>query len=158
MKNITINGENYILEYTFEAAQYRDLVQTMFNIKSGSFVAKRAVTSQGYVDEESASVRAMFDGVSDMVAEVPHVCITAFYAGLLENNPVTQVESKILMKTYMKENNLTFDDLYNELNSCMEDDGFFDLSGLTATLKQMNEAADGKTKKPAARKKSASTK
>ena len=82
-----------------------------------------------------------------MIAELPHICVTAFYAGLLENNPVSQEEAKTLMKAYMKENKLSFKMLYEELRQCMEDDGFFDLSGLREMSESMNEEMEEKITK-----------
>ena len=89
----------------------------------------------------------MIDGSGNMIAELPHICVTAFYAGLLENNPVPQDEAKTLMKAYMKENKLSFKMLYEELRQCMEDDGFFDLSGLREMSESMNEEMEEKITK-----------
>ena len=150
MKSIIVNEKEYKLEFTFEAAEYKELVQKMFNLLSGAYLIKG-----GNVVEN------VIDGAAEMVADIPHICITAFYAGLLENNPVTAEEAKSLMKIYMKDNNLSYRSLFEELKQCMEDDGFFDLSGLTEMINEMNASAE-KMKTPKApqdhKKKQTSTK
>ena len=47
----------------------------------------------------------------------------------------------------MKENKLSFKKMYEELRQCMEDDGFFELSGLTDMLNSMNETGEEKIAK-----------
>lgn len=157
MKTITVNNQDYTLEYTFEAAEYRELVQKMFNLLSGAYIVKRSgtikddknaeTTEEEREETEKKAVGAMVDGVSEMVSEIPHICITAFYAGLLENNPLSADDAKAVMKTYMKENKFSYRKLFEEIKQCMEDDGFFDLSGLTEMLSEMNQSAEEQPKK-----------
>ena len=77
---------------------------------------------------------------------------------MIENNPVGEDEAKELMKQYMKENKLSFYRLFEDLKKYMEEDGFFDLSGLTETLEKMSDAAEEQVKKIQKGKKSTSTK
>lgn len=135
MKNITINGQEYKIEFSFEAAEHKQTVQMMFNVLSGAYFFRNGK------DSDKVAM-AMINGVSEMVADIPHIAKTAFYAALLENNPVSVQESSDLMKQYMKDNKLSFNGLYEELKQCMEDDGFFDLSGLTEMIQKMNENAE----------------
>lgn len=158
MKILNINGEDYKLEYSFEAAEHKDTVQKMFNMLTGAYVVKQGVTGE---EEKEVLAGAMIDGVSEMVADTPHVVKTAFYAGLLENNPVSQEEAKLLMRAYMKENKISYKQLFDDIKECMEDDGFFDLSGLTDMIREM--VPEEKPKKVAKmpqdhKKKSTSTK
>ena len=141
MKEITVNGNEYKLEFSFEAVEHKELVKKMFDIVSGAIFVKSAKDLSKPTSED------MIDGSGNMIAELPHICVTAFYAGLLENNPVPQDEAKTLMKAYMKENKLSFKMLYEELRQCMEDDGFFELSGLTDMLNSMNETGEEKIAK-----------
>ena len=131
MKSIIVNEKEYKLEFTFEAAEHKELVQKMFNILTGAYLVKG-----------SNAAESIIDGAAEMVADIPHICITAFYAGLLENNPVTVEEAKALMKIYIKDNGLSYRSLFEELRQCMEDDGFFDLSGLTEMINEMNASAE----------------
>lgn len=147
MKTITIDGKDYTLEFSFDAAENRELVQKMFNVVSGAYLVKNEKFSENVNEKREQSVGAMIDGVSEMVSEIPHICITAFYAGLLENNPQTKENAKQLMKSYMKENKISFNKLFDEIKTCMEDDGFFDLSGLTEMMETMNENIEKETKK-----------
>ena len=141
MKAITVNGNEYKLEFSFEAVEHKELVKKMFDIVSGAIFVKSAKDLSKPTSED------MIDGSGNMIAELPHICVTAFYAGLLENNPVSQDEAKTLMKAYMKENKLSFKMLYEELRQCMEDDGFFDLSGLREMSESMNEEMEEKITK-----------
>lgn len=146
MKTIQIGNKDYVLEFTFEAAGYKPIVQKMFNALSGSYIFKRLDMSNE--ENKTQMAVAMADGTADLVSEIPHICMEAFYAGLLENNPVSLEESKNLMKEYMKANKLSFRGLYNEIKSIMEDDGFFDLAGLTEALEEMNKAMENGEEKP----------
>ena len=141
MKAITVNGNEYKLEFGFEAAECKDFIKKMFDVVSGAILVKNAQDMSKPTSED------MIDGSGNMIAELPHICVTAFYAGLLENNPVPQDEAKTLMKAYMKENKLSFKMLYEELRQCMEDDGFFDLSGLREMSESMNEEMEEKITK-----------
>ena len=41
MKTVTIGEKEYQLEFTFEAAEHRGLIQSMFRILSGSYLVRR---------------------------------------------------------------------------------------------------------------------
>lgn len=134
MKKFVVNDIEYTLEFSFGAVEVKDLIQKMFLMLSGGYVAKRAKNVQNPTSEE------IVDGSGYMLAEFPHVCKTAFYAGLIENHEnITQSEANNLMKEYMKANKLSFIKLYAELTECMEEDGFFDLSGLKDMLEKTKE-------------------
>ena len=162
MKTIKIGENEYTLEFTFEAAEHKELVQAMLEMMSGAYFAKKGLAEEEEdKNKKVAMAAAMIDGASEMVADVPRVCRIAFYAGLLENNPVKEDEARAFMKQYMKENNLSFSKLFEDLKKCMEDDGFFDLSGIKDMIQQMNSAAQEKAEeiqKTKAVKKSTSTK
>ena len=144
MKIIQIAGNEYTLEFSFAAAEHKSIVQKMFNALSGGYIFKHAQI--GANGDQSNSAEAMIDGTAELVSEIPHICKDAFYAGLLEHNPVSMEESSNLMKTYMKENKLSFNKLYREIQTIMEDDGFFDLTGITEMLEEMNKTIAGETK------------
>lgn len=142
MKNLTINGIEYILEYSFSAAEHKETVQKMFNIVSGAYILKQAQKA----DKEDIA-NAMFDGTSEMVADIPNIVKTCFYSGLLENHNLKEDESYELMKSYMKENKISYKKLFDDIKECMEDDGFFDLSGLTEMMEEMNKSIEEETPK-----------
>ena len=83
----------------------------------------------------------------DLISDMPHICKDAFYAGLLEHHHVTFDESKKLMKQYMKEKKMSFKGLYEEIKETMEEDGFFDLTGLTEMVAEMNKQDEEEVKK-----------
>lgn len=148
MKIISIKDKEYTLEYSFMAAEHKDTVQKMFNIVSGAYIVKQAQTIG---DDLTKVASAMIDGTSEMVADIPNIVRTAFYSGLLENHKVTEEESYELMKSYMKENKINFKVLFDDIKKCMEDDDFFELSGLMDMIREMNASAEtqiqSKTKK-----------
>ena len=159
MKVLVIGDKEYKLEYSFEAAEHKDTVQKMFNVLSGAYIAKSGITETSE-DNKAEVASAMIDGVSEMVADIPHIVKTAFYSGLLENNPVSEEDANALMRQYMKENKFSYNKLYEDIKECMEEDGFFELSGLADMIRQMNGGVEEKVKKIPQdhKKKSTSTK
>lgn len=157
MKNITVDGKEYTLEYSFMAAEHKDTVQKMFNVLSGAYLMKRASLADGE-NEKEAMANAMIDGTGEMVADVPHIVKTAFYSGLLENHGVSEEEAYEIMKAYMKENKISFKKLFDDIKTCMEDDGFFDLSGLTDMLNEMGESMEKAVKTPQDHKRKSTSK
>lgn len=140
MKTITVENKDYALEYTFEAAECKNLIQKMFNVVSGAYLVKHGGQLKEDEDTGNGALDAIISGTAEMVSEIPHICNTAFYAGLLEHNPMPEGEAKTLMKSYMKQNKISYSALFEEIKKCMEDDGFFELSGLTDMMKKMNES------------------
>lgn len=153
MKIITINGTEYTLEYSFMAAEHNQTVQKMFDVLSGTYIFKKAGDVEKLSNEKATA--AMIDGTGELVADIPHIVKMAFYSGLLEHHNVSESEAYELMKTYMKENKFSFRKLFEDIKDCMSDDGFFDLSGLTEMIAEMNEtpAPKKKTKTPQDHKK-----
>ena len=144
MLNLKIGEKDYTLEYSFMAAEHNETVQKMFNVVSGAYLIKRANLTEE--NKEDMAV-AMIEGTGEMVADIPHIVKTAFYSGLLENHNVSQEEAYDLMKQYMKDNKISFRKLFDNIKECMEDDGFFDLSGLTEMMEEMNNSIENQTKK-----------
>ncbi|WP_277407829.1 hypothetical protein [Lacrimispora xylanisolvens] len=144
MKILTIGGKDYKIEFSFEAAEYKDCVDRVFKIVSGSYLMKNGPSEEG---EKVSMATAIMDGTSDMVSDIPKIAVTALYAGLLENNPVeNEQEAKTLFKQFVKENpddeRASFWGMYDFLRECMENDGFFKLTGMDKVIAKMNEAAE----------------
>lgn len=144
MKTLSIGNKEYDLEFSFEAAKHKQLINKMFKMMSGSYLGRSGLT--GSVDETKADrAAALIDGVSDMYSDIPGTVITAFYAGLMENNAVlNESEAKKLLKQFFKEHpddeSATFPGMFNLLKECMQDDGFFKLTGLDKVLEKQAEA------------------
>lgn len=143
MRSLTIGGKEYQIEYTFEAAEYKFCVDKAFKVLSGGYLMRRGLTGEGGKAEIAT---AMIDGTADMVSDMPSMVATFLYAGLLENNPVeNEQEAKKLFKQFVKENpdddRASFVGMYEYLKDCMEEDGFFKLTGLEKMLNQMAEKA-----------------
>lgn len=104
---------------------------------------------------------AIKGGLIIKTSEMPNTVLTAFYAGLLENNAVmNEKEAGKLLKQYFKEHagdeTATFPGFFNFIKECMEDDGFFKLSGLDKMIenqaKAMAEEAPEETAKSGSEK------
>lgn len=167
MKLITVDGKEYKLEYSFMAVEHKETVQKMFDVLSGAYMIRKAGIIEDGGGTSDSVANAMLDGTGEMVADIPHIVKTAFYSGLLENHGVSESEAYEIMKAYMKENKISFKKLFDDIKECMEDDGFFDLSGLMdmltemeATMTEMEEEKPKKTPKTPQdhKKKSAGTK
>lgn len=107
MKKISINEKEYVLEYSFEAVEHQSVLQELFDAMFGSH---------------------MLCDVSVLISDVPHIVKYAFYAGLMENQEISEEEAYQLMKRYLKENKCSFNQLLEVITQCMEDDGFFQSS------------------------------
>ena len=160
MKTLKIGDKEYVLEFSFEAASHKGCINKMFKMMSGSYLGRSGVS--GAADETKAErASALIDGVADMYSEMPNTVLTAFYAGLLENNAVmNEKEAGKLLKQYFKEHagdeTATFPGFFNFIKECMEDDGFFKLSGLDKMIenqaKAMAEEAPEETAKSGSEK------
>lgn len=132
MKTIEINGKVYDIEFGFGAVDEKNLIQNMFKVVSGAYFFNRGV--------EETMAAAMMNGTAEMVADLPMICKQAFYAGLKEHhNEISYDDAVELMKSYMKENKLSFNAMYQLLKSCMEEDGFFELTGITEMMQEMSK-------------------
>ena len=143
MKKFTIDGTEYKLEYSFEAALDSACVQDMFNMLTGAYVYK---SLPGENTTQNEGIVAAVEGFSKMFADTPKVCVNAFNAGLKENHPnLSAEESKTLMKRYMKNKKFGFNDLFNDLVECMEKDGFFKLTNLDEAIKRLTAGQEGES-------------
>lgn len=156
MRIIEVENKEYQLEFTFEAAECKELVQKMFNVMSMAYLFK-GVNMDEQSDKEM-SVTNFLEGTAEMTAEVPHICYIGFYAGLLEHENVTRDRAKELTKAYMRENKLSFRVLFDTLKAWMEEDGFFELSGLADILKAPDNNKVMKMPQDHKKKRSTSTK
>lgn len=134
MREIKIGNKNYKLEYTIEAALYKDCAETVINFMSNVANA-----------ENKNEIKEVLSATID----VPNTCMTCFYAGLLENHgeEVTSLsDAKQLIKVWFKENQDNekgnFYGLFMELLEIMGEDGFFKQLGLTQLVNEAEEATE----------------
>lgn len=102
--NITVNGKEYILEYTFEAAECHECIDAAMDIFGGMMTAK--IDSK---HSEEMQVRDFLMSLSDL----PRMAMDMFYAGLLENHGTgpdgdgtitSRADARCLYKQFCKEN------------------------------------------------------
>lgn len=129
-KIITINGEDYKLEFSIEASLYHECIEkitgVMFDIDSGQ-------TTNDY--------KQLLSGMSD----IPNTTVICFYAGLLEHHGTDEGDGKVpnlstakrLAKSLLRDENSEVDNFYDLFSICIDqmgEDGFFDLIGLPSML------------------------
>lgn len=135
---MNIAGEEYKLEFSFEASLYSECVESVIKLLGG-------LSTDG---ADSNVVASIAQHIGNLPTTVTHV----FHAGLLEHHGVDgdgrvpdQKTAKELMKKFFKEHADDEDgNFYGLLNICMEqmgEDGFFKLIGLEGLI--------GPEKKPA---------
>lgn len=154
MKILKIGGEEYKIEYSFEAAEYKNCVDKAFKVVSGGYMAKHGQFNE---NNKVTGLGVLVDGTADMISDLPIIIPSFLYAGLLENNPVDDEKAaKILFRQFVKENpddeRASYYGMYNFLRNCMEEDGFFKLTGLEKMIAEMNAAAEGQMKEEVAQK------
>lgn len=148
MTILKIGGKEYKIEFTFNAAEYKDCVQKAFKIVTGGYLAAR----------QDEGIMGMIEGTGDMISDMPELCETFLYAGLLENDPVeTELDAKVLLRQFFKENMgndmCSYFAMFNFLKEQMEADGFFKLTGLDKIIEEMEQSATEGTEKTEKKKK-----
>ena len=154
MKSLTIGGKEYQIEFSFEAAEYKNCVDTALKLLTGAYLIPDTKSSaKEDVAEQSRNVAMeMISGTAGMLTSLPQITATFLYAGLMEHNPVAdEQEAKKLMRQFIKENpdddRASYVGFQQFLVGCMEDDGFFKLTGLDKMAEQMNKAVTEEMKK-----------
>ena len=150
--NITVNGKEYILEYTFEAAECHECIDAAMDIFGGMMTAK--IDSK---HSEEMQVRDFLMSLSDL----PRMAMDMFYAGLLENHGTgpdgdgtitSRADARCLYKQFCKENPederaTSYYALCTSIAEQMEKDGFFKRTGMEDILENMESLVKNKQKK-----------
>lgn len=145
-KLLTINGNDYKLEYTVEASLYADCVSQLTNLMTDIDAA-----------ESNGDIKNIIRGISN----IPQTALTLFYAGLMEAHGTHAdgdgkvpdlATAKRLIFQYIKEHsNDETGNFYGIMQMCIEqmgEDGFFKLTGLEAMMNAATEKAKKVTKMP----------
>nr|DAP78968.1 MAG TPA: tail assembly chaperone protein [Bacteriophage sp.] len=157
--NITVNGKEYTIEYTFEAAHNKKCVDVCWNYFSGAYMVKGTALDE-LDNSETVGKVATIDKMIDTMSDIPDMVITLLYAGLLEHHGpdsddpviITGKDARSLYKQFCKENpesDLASDmEMFNAIKGQMEVDGFFKRIGLEEFLRQMGQTEDMQKKAP----------
>lgn len=134
-KVLNIGGQDYKLEYSVEASLYADCVSSLTGLMT---------------DIESAGNENDIKKVLTGISNVPQTTLIMFYAGLIEahgthpdgDGKVPDIQSaKRLIAQYMKEHKEDeTGNFFGIMQMCIEqmgEDGFFDLTGMTAMMNAM---------------------
>lgn len=146
-KVITINGEDYKLEFAIEASLYKECIQSIteliYRIDAG---------------QNTRDIEQVLAGISD----IPTTAINCFYAGLMEHHGVEVGDGKVpnlraakeLARAIIKDEQSEISNFYDLMTMCVEqmgEDGFFDLIGLGSLISTNTTQTSkrGRKKKPA---------
>lgn len=131
MKNITINGKEYKIEYSIEASLYEDCTGCIMDYFINAGMVEGAA--------ESGDADRATNYLKKVVTSVPNRTFTLFYAGLLEKQPdITKEEAKALLKKYVDESGKSFTDIMGDLLVIVEEDNFFEMIGLDKMFPSSN--------------------
>ena len=133
MTTIKVNNIEYKIEFGFDAAETEEFIQKLFRFMTGSYLAENSE------DMDNLTAKDVIFGTTNMFSELPKLCALGFYAGLIQNHGFSKEESNSIMRLYMKENDLSYNDSFAFLKECMEKDGFFKLIGLDKVMEGMTE-------------------
>lgn len=144
--NIEAWGKTYKIEYTFEAAHYKNCVQKAWDFYSGIGPIKGAITKE-LGNNELVNQFMLANSLIGSMVDVPDMVVTFLYAGLLENHGdeiATEADARDLFKQFGKEHPhderaMEFG-MLNALRDQMEKDGFFKRIGLAQFLESQNQA------------------
>lgn len=155
MKRITIGEKEYTIEFSIEATLYNECTESVMAF----FIAPQAIESQVENDQEANEATRFENGIKRTISEmadVPQKALTLFYAGLLEHHgsesgdgSVNSIkEAKRLLVTYMRENeSINLYDVLTDMINEMGNDNFFEKSGLSTIMENMNAEVNKQTKK-----------
>ena len=134
MKVLNINGKDYKLEFSFEAAMYSECVEKTIDMIESVATAQANNDVKAYISS---------------LAKTPKTVIDLAYAGLLEHHAdeIKNVkDASRLIKDYFAEHKEdgagSFVSLMSVIVETMEEDGFFSMIGLDEIFnpKQAEEA------------------
>lgn len=162
--NFKVEDKEYILEYTFEAAENQKCVDAMTDIFGGAMITK--------IDESKSEALQIRDFLMT-ISDLPRMAMDMFYAGLLENHGedgdgtiTSRLDAKRIYKKFCKENPddamaESYYGLITVISEQMGKDGFFKRTGLADILEKMGKAAqetEKEAKMPTDRKRKQPTK
>lgn len=143
-KLLKIGGNEYKLEYGFEASLYGDCAKSVIDT---------LIATSGGINKTPEEI---ISGMTD----IPNKALNVFYAGLLQyhgNNPDAdktvpdfETSKKIAAQFISEHKDDEYGNFYGLYTMCiqqMEEDGFFKLIGLEALLDQINGNSTAKQKK-----------
>ena len=129
-KVLTIDGEDYKLEFSIEASLYHECIEKitgiMFDIDAG---------------QTTNDIKMLLSGVSD----IPNTAVVCFYAGLLEHHGLDEGDKRVpnvstakrLAVKLLRDEDSDVSNWYDLFSLCVDqmgEDGFFDLIGLPSML------------------------
>lgn len=153
-KIITVDGKDYKLEYTIEAALYKDCTEKLITFMGQTLgTAEASNIPKGLsVEQQQRYIQSLLRQTLDGITNLPDVALTIFYAGLMEyhgedgdKSILSLKDAKKLVKKYFQEQETEEDgvtDFVSLINVClaqMGEDGFFKRTGLETILSKASE-------------------
>lgn len=139
--NIKVNGKEYNLEYTFDAAHDKKCVDVCWSHFSGANMIKGIALDQ--VEGGAVEKTMTMDRLIGAMSDIPGTTLYLLYAGLLENHSdeiTCEADAKAWYKQFCKENpddeKAMDSNMLLAIKEQMEKDGFFKRIGLQEFLDQ----------------------
>lgn len=166
-KILTVNGKDYKLEYTIEAALYKDGVDRLIDFIGGLGGAQSESDITKDLDPESKTkIRIQIvNNLKSEITNLPNTALKLFYMGLLQHHgedgdgTVPDIKSaKKLMTQYFAEQDSVengVNDFAALLSVCMNqmgEDGFFKRTGLEKIMAQSTGVRPNRAARRAAAK------
>lgn len=167
MLTLHVNGIDYTVEYTFEAAE-SEVVNRAFDFFSGAYMLRALPDSE--ISETEAKVNMLNASINAM-ADASKFTVDFLFMGLLEHHGrfgdmtqdiLTRDDAKMMYKQFAKENQESelalHSGLFEALKKQMEEDDFFKRIGVEAMMTAISASAEEKTKQTAPKKRTTSGK
>lgn len=142
-KILKINGREYKLEYTMEAALFGECTEITTEVIEQISEATSGVDKTLPPDKLAKEVKERMRMYVKTISNIPRKVLTLFYAGLLEHHGAhpggdgtikNEQDAKELLAQFLREHKGEDDgDFFGVMRIIldqMEEDGFFDLTGL----------------------------
>lgn len=165
-KVLTIGNKDYRLEYTIEAALYKDGVDRLVEFLGGTVGAKDAdaITDKLPNEEDKRATKVeILKNLKFEITSLPRTALILFYSGLLEHHGedgdrsvMSISDAKYLVKQLFAEQpDDGIKDFGALLYTCMEQmyaDGFFKKTGLETLMKNAAKSSEVAVPNRAARR------
>ena len=166
-KTLTIGGKDYKLEYTIEAALYKDGVDRLIDFIGGfSGVQGEQEITKGLEPESKTKVRIQIvNNLKSEITNLPNTALELFYMGLLQHHgedgdgtvPDIKAAKRLVAKYFAEQDKVEngINDFAALLAVCMEqmgEDGFFKRTGLEKIMAQSMNTKPNRAARRAAAK------
>lgn len=151
-KVLTIGGKDYKLEYTVEAALYKDGIDRLIEFVGSKEMPEvgKQITKNMTEEEKEKVLIQVFNSIKSEITGLPNTALILFYSGLLEHHGpegdgsvCSLADAKKLVKQLFSEQSedgvSDFAELISVCFEQMGNDGFFKTTGLEKIMAQSED-------------------